>query len=315
MLKLVLLSLFATFSIQTFAITEINLDGKDDTLKFNADEIIYKQVESYETYETTCYEEVPNGTRTECGTVYETHCKKVPYECHQVPIEMCSEVQDTRTESYPCTGTRRVIINEYDYSVHAAIEVVKTPTARDFDLNGCKLGVMLSGNGESFSVNCNSAIVRAKVLERTEASQGNDKARNIKVALDFSSIVDLNALKHGLNDLKFLKGILTFNAGNLETAKNFSLSMKLKRNRFILKDVMLFDRELKSTDFTVKELASQNFLISVDIKKLAPGFDSSRKNTVTLNLRAIKPVDLSGSINQPSLSNELNQSLVIKERK
>lgn len=312
--KGIFFSLLIIFSAQIFAGSEISLGGPGEALELSTQQSIFREVVSYEPYESTCYREVSNGTRSECTTVYETKCVKVPYSCEQVPSEMCSEVPDTRTESYSCTEYQKVVTNEYDYSVSASITMIKNTNAQDFDLNSCQIGVVLTAIGENYYAYCQSAIVKFKVVDRSEQQNGKNKERKIKLALDFSSLEDLYALQNGLTNLSFAKGILTFNAANLETAKNFRLNLKLIRNRFLFKDVTLLNQELKSGDFTSKDLSNGRFLISVNLVKLAPTFDSARKNTVSLNLKTVKAVDVTGAINQPDLTNALNASLVIKEK-
>lgn len=313
MSKKVFFSLLVVFSTQIFANSEINLGGANDTLELRANENIFREVVSYEPYETTCYREVYNGTRTECDTVYENKCTKKPYECHEEPIEICREVADTTTEAYSCTEYRRVVDHVYDYTIFANITVVKNASAKNFDLNACSLGVELNETGENFYAKCLNSIVRLKTIDRIERMNGRNKERAIKVELDFSSIEELNALKHGLNNLAFSNNVLSFSAGDLQTARNFRLDIKLIRKRFLLKDITLLDQELKNGDFSIVAQPDGSFLTSIDLKKLAPKFNSKRKNKLTLSLKTISPVDVKGAINSPVLSNELSETRTINE--
>lgn len=313
MFKLMFISLLALVSTQVFAESSIKLGGPSDTLEMNAEQSIFREVVSYEPYQTICYREIYYGTRTECGTVYETRCTKVPYECHQEPTQYCSEVPDTRSEAYSCIEYRQVINHVFDHSVRAAITVVKTASAHNFDLNDCLFGVTLNDDFENYYAYCKTSMIKLKVIERGEKQSGHDKERKIKLALDFSSLESLNALQEGLSNLNFANGLLTFQAANLETAKNFKLSIKLIRNKFLRKDATILNQDLKVGQFTTKELSDGKFLISINLKNLAPAFNPKRKHTVSLSLKTMNAVDVTGSINRPSLTNELTGSRVLNE--
>lgn len=126
--NLFVISLYCcTFLITSlsFANSEISLGGPGDSLEMNIVQDIQREVESYEPYESTCYREVSNGTRTECSTRSETRCTKKPLECHDEPIEFCSEVEDTTTESFSSTKYEKVVSYEYDYTVSALVSVLK----------------------------------------------------------------------------------------------------------------------------------------------------------------------------------------------
>jgi hypothetical protein len=307
MSKGIILTALAIFSFSALS-GEIQIGNGTDKLTLNASEQIFREVVEYEPYDSTCYREVDDGYGRECRTVEENHCTKVPYECHSEPIEICEDVRQTRTESYSCVEYRRVSHYEYDHTEYATVEAVKNGAAKDIDLNSCMLGIKMDESTESFFAKCETAIVKLKVLDRKKTNNN----RTIKVALDFSDISNLEALKSGLSELTYKKGVLTFSAANLETAKNFKLHMKLIRDRIILKDKVLIDQDLKSGMFkTIKEDKGA-YTIAVDVSKLTE-FDSTLKHMLTLTLETLKPVDLTGAINTPALSNKIDSTLKINE--
>lgn len=316
--NLFVISLFClTFSITSLALanSEINLGGPGDSLEMHIVQDMQREVVSYEPYESTCYREVSNGTRTECSTRSENRCTKKPLECHDEPIEVCSEVEDTTTESYSCTKYEKVVSYEYDYTVSAQVSVLKNENSKEFDLSKCTFGVELNETAEEFYAKCENAIVRAKVTERVENLNGRNKERKIKLELDFQNIEGLNALKKGMGQLNFSNNEFNFISANLAEANNFKLNLKLIKNRFLLKDVTLIDQEIKNSAMKIKEQGNGSFKISINLKSLASKFDPTKKSTLTLSLRTLKNVDVSGSINRPTLINELRDTLIINDKK
>ncbi len=295
-----------------FAESNINLGSFEHTKVMNATQDIFREVVSYEPYETTCSREVSDGTSRECRTVMENHCTKIPGvgdDCRQEPIELCEDVQSTRTETYPCTEHRKVVDYVYDYTVQAKVEVTKTLRSKNYDLLQCTLHAKLTETDEKFFAHCGTAIVKLNIVEKT----GTAIDRAIKLDLDFYSIDELAALKFGIAELAFKKGELSFISADLQTAKNFALNITLIRNRFLLKDKVLHSKELKTSQLLSVSLGNGRFKNTLNLAKLVPAMDSAKKHTVTLNMKSLAAVDLKGAINLPALSNTLKESLIINE--
>ncbi len=303
-------------SFDAFSQSEVDMGGADSFSMKSSQNILRPEV-SYEPYETTCSREVYYGTEQVCSSGRtERRCRKVPGvgdECWDETSESCSEQPVYRTETYRCTEMRRVVEYVYDYTVHATIDVVKTLRSKNFDLNSCRFGVKLAADNEEFYALCKSAIVKVFVVDRKEVMNGRNKERTIKLDLDFFPIDGLNALKDGLSALSHKGGIITFKSADLASASNFKLNLKLVRNRLLLKDKVLFNREIKASEFTAKPLEDGRFQVSINLAKLAGGFDSKKKHTLKVDLSTLKPVEVKDSINTPKLSNLLSDSLVIND--
>ncbi len=304
------------FSLNAFSAVPM---GNEDTFKLSTSRAIYKQEYQYEEYDAICSRQVPDGTREVCSSGRsERRCRKVSgvgEECWDEPgPEICHEETAYTTETYDCVQTRRVSVDVYDYTIRAEVNVVKSLRSKNFDLNACSFDASLSASGESFHAYCNEAIVKATLVSKKEVPSSEGKQRFYNVELDFFPIVDLDALKFGLSDLKYTDGKLTFKSYDLSRAYNFNLKATLTRNRFLLKDKVVLNKTLTSADFKVLSSNEKNeSVIELDLQKLSGGFDASKKHTFKLNLNTIKAVDIKGAINSPGLSNELSQSLVINE--
>lgn len=303
-------------SFDAFSQSEVSIEA-EDTMTLNASNSIMREEVSYEPYESTCYRDVEIGSRTVCSPGRsERRCRKVPGvgdECwDEVTEEICRDEPIYSSEAYSCTKHRRVVDYVYDYSVSARINVIKTLRSKNFDLSGCALGVRLAANDENFYARCGGAIVKGQVLDRKEVMAGRNKERAMKIELDFFSIEGLSALKDGLEDLERSQGVISFVATDLAKASNFKLSLKLVRNRFLLKDKVLFDRELKTADYKTENLADGRVKYVLNLSKMT-GLDMTKKHTVSVALSTVKSVDIKEALNTPGLTNSLSRSLVIND--
>ena len=305
-------------SFDAFSQSEIDLGSVGDTASMNASQDIMREVVSYEDYQTTCTREVYDGTRSVCSEGRtETRCRKVPgvgSECWEESTGgSCSEEPTYRTETYSCTESRRVVDYVYDYTVNAKIDLVKTLRSTNYDLNGCKFGVRVAAGSESYYARCDAAILRVNIVERTETQSGRNVDRRIKLDIDFANIDGLSALKSGLQNLSYKKGAVTFETADLSAAQNFTLNLKVTRNRFLLKDKVLISRNLKPADYTLTKLEDGRVKVTVLLSKIGGDIDSKKKHTIKLDLNTVKAVDVKGAINTPGLVNSLTQSIVVND--
>ncbi|QDK41617.1 hypothetical protein DOM21_09160 [Bacteriovorax stolpii] len=303
-------------SFDAFSQSEVDM-GAGDTFSLKASQDILKEVVSYEPYEATCSREVYDGTHRVCSAGRtERRCRKISgvgEECWDETEEVCSDEPSYRTETYDCILQRRVVDYVYDYSVNASIEVIKTLRSKNYDLNSCLFGVKLSAGAEDYYARCKSAVVKAFVVDRKEVLNGRNKERTIKLDLDFFPIEGLSALTEGLKDLTYKDGVVSFKSANLAAASNFKLNVKLTRNRLLLKDKVIFNREISPSEFTATALSGGKYLVALNLGKLSGGFDSTKKHTLKVDLSTLKALDVKDAINTPTLSNALSESLVIND--
>lgn len=307
LLAVVVLMLVA---FDAFSATEVAING-NAPLSFEASQNIYRSESRYDYVDTTCTREVASGYERVCSSGRtERKCRKVSgvgEECWDETEEVCGNEQTYRTETYSCREMREYTEQVYDHTVHAKFDVVMKD-AENFDLSKCSLITEISQSSESYSARCLNAIVRVKVLERNVV--GNE--RTIRVELSFSSMDELNALKGGSFYLAYKKGTVSFTSADLSKARNFKLSAKLTRNRLLLKDKVLFNRELKASEIASKANDSGLSTTSFNLGSLAD-FDATKKHTLNVVLSTLKAVDVQGAINMPKLENSISASLVINE--
>ncbi len=305
------------FSFNAFSASGVPM-GAEDAFKLQTSRDIYREEVSYEDYETTCSREVPDGSTQVCSSGRtERRCRKVSgvgEECWDETEEVCHDVQTTRTETYDCIQSRRVVENVYDYTIAAQVNVVKSLRAKNYDLNQCTFDARLEVSGENFYAFCTEAVVKLTLVNKKETENLRNKFRTYNVELDFFPITEINALKFGLTDLKYTNNKLTFKSFDLSKATNFKLNVTLTRNRFLLKDKVVLNKSLTALDFKVLNTAlNGESTLEVDLNKLSGGFDATKKHTLKMELKTLKAVDVKGAINSPELSNEIAQSLVINE--
>lgn len=309
--------LFALLTLPSLSYAErIGLGGDQKEITLTQESEITKTEYTYEPYETTCSREVVIGKDTKCETRYENKCEKVPgvgAVCHNEPSTQCTQVDRTKTEQYACTKYMKTPYQVHDYNIRANVLFTKSDNAKNFDLSECEVGVELKESTDKFYALCGSAIVKARVLERKETMSRRDKSRTMKVALDFASLEDLAVLKYGLSTLSYDRGTVSFYTANLEKAQNFTLSMSITRNRFLLKDKLIFSKNLKPADYRLDESEYGSADVSVDLARLDGDFDSTKKHTINVVLKTTKKVDLQGAINTPELTNEISRSIVVNE--
>lgn len=313
LLMALVVMLLVTF--EAFSATEMSMEGAAP-IKQSVAESIMRPVTRYESYQSTCTRQVSNGSHRVCSSgPSERKCRKVAgvgVECwDESGAESCSYETSYETEHYSCTETRAYTDYVYDHTVYANFEITKNG-AENFDLSKCSLLVDVSESGENYSARCAEAIVRLKVLDKQSVKTGNDIERSIKAELNFSSIAELNALKLGLNSLAYKKGLVTFSSADLSAASNFKLSAKLVRNRLLLKDKVLLNRSLNTSEFAVTTTEAGKAVTTINLAKLT-GLDASKKHNLTVTLSTVKPVDVKGAINTPELKNQVSAAIVINQ--
>lgn len=321
--SILLLSLIASTLPTSLFAESISLGGSQSTLLLETFNTITTTEYSYEPYETTCYEQVVVGSRRECRRtsrpIYENKCEKVPgvgpvckkEQTGSTSEEVCRDVPITESHAYTCTRSRKVAYQVPDYDIKTAITVVKSESARDFDLRGCALSVSVIANSESFTANCKTAIVKARVSDRKEVIVNRNKSRTMKVTLDFSSIEPLKAFTEGITSLSYEDNTLSFVSSNLDQASNFTLGLSISRDRLLLKDKVIFSKNLKASDFTVEAMGDSKAKISIHLAQIGASFDETKKHVLKVTLQATKKVDLQNVINSPALKNELAESVTV----
>lgn len=318
-LGIAILGTILSFSTNSFAeTTESDISGNNDVITILASDNIYRTEYETEYYEDTCSRQVYDGTTTSCTPNYENRCVKIPgvgVECHQEETSSsCTSEPTYRTETYSCTNSRTVAVQVFDHTVNAKILVSKAASAKDFDLSNCKLGVQsLSDSNESYYALCEGALVRAKVIKRSQVKVGRDVERTVQLELNFASVEGLSGVKNGLSGINYSKGVISFKTANLAAASNFALSMSITRNRFLLKDKVLFNSNLKSSDYTLQKLEDGRVKVLVNLSKIGAGIDASKKHTIRVSLSTVKAVDLKDVLNRPSFSNKHSDSIVVNE--
>jgi hypothetical protein len=304
-------------SFDAFSQSETSLN-QGDVFTLTSSKEILRPVVTYEEQPSTCTREVYTGTHEVCsGGRTETRCRKVSGvgpECwEETTGETCTNEDTYSTETYSCMETVAVTNYVHDHNVSLNVDAVKTLRSTHYDLSKCTLGVSVEDTSESFFAKCMEAIIRVNVVSRNEVMNGEDKVRTMKVDVDFAPIDDLSAVKYGLENLNYAKGFATFKTADLSTATNFRLRAKLTRNRFLLKDKVVLDRELKAQDYKIELVGNGQAVIKVELAKLVSDFNPKYKHTLKIDLSTIKTVDVKGALNTPGLTNSLSATTVINE--
>lgn len=303
------------FSPFVLLAAETRLDSAEDLLVFSTKDAVYVKVIDTEEYQTTCSEEVSDGTTTECETRTENRCRKISgvgEECWKEPIEICSEVPATRTVTYSCTQIREVVRYEYDHDIIGSVEVKLPGNRKDFNLENCKLGAKLTENNNSLSANCLTAIVKGKITHVGSKKVGRDEYRAIKAEVTLAEISDLKATLFPVRFDTYKGGkIVNFSAANLSLSENKKIKLFVKRHRFLLKDKVLVNKEISLKDLTTVQEAEDQGKYQLNLKNWLGDFDDSKKHTVEIIIETKKPIDLNGAINTPGLSNRQSDSLII----
>lgn len=191
--------------------------------------------------------------------------------------------------------------------INAKFNIVKTLRSKNYNLNNCTFSVDLTATSELYSARCMEAIVKLFIVSK----MGDSTNREITLDLDFSPIGELNAVKHGLDELSFENGVATFETADLSQSSNFILNVKVTSVRKLLKDKILLDGQLESQDYTIEKLPGGKARVSIDLKRLSDEIEDSKVPTLKVDLKTLKTVDVKGAINTPGLANALSASLII----
>ena len=290
---------FLSLTSHSFAeIKGIDLNVQGPIMVKTTDRVTRNE-ERTETYSSTCTRSVMTGVETNCSP-------EVPTFCVNTPVYT--------DETFSCEETRIVNEQVYDHTVHSTIEIVKGDSARAFDLSGCTLDIYVpQDSSENYFADCDGALIRTKVLERTVDESAELREKHVKVQLDFSSIEGMSALKKGLTEVVYKNGKLSFQANDLSKASNFVLSLKITRNRFLLKDKVEFNHAVAVKDLSVQKLENGLAKMTIDLDKIGAGFDSSKKHTVELTIKTVNPVDVNNVINNGIYNNSVTDSVIVNE--
>ncbi len=297
---------FAIFA--SFNSIAADLSTGKDSVELKASDAVYRTWTTEEPYQSTCYEtvEVPGA----CRTVSENRCRKVSgvgEECWKEETEIC-DGSSTRTVSYSCIEYRTEYHSEFDH--YAQVEVTaKLPSdAREYDLTDCKINVgSVTDYGQDLYVNCENTIVKAKLTTTSAAGY----TRKVEAQLSFEKTDKLKAMLKGLSALAYADGKVQFTTADLRETSNFKLKALVKRDRVLLSDKTLLDRELTTSELEFVKAVDGAFQFQIDLAKLAAGFDETKRHKLELKLETKEKVDTIGIINRGNYVNELNQSLKI----
>ena len=292
-------ALFLSSTVNSYAQVEgIDISGSAPIMIKSSDDV-YRSEDRTEGFPSTCERQIFTGYENVCSSAE-------PSTCTLTPVY--------NSESYPCEEYRTVTEQIYDHTVNYMIDVVKDASANGVDLTNCKLNVVVvQDNSENYYADCGTAIIRTKVLERTEVGPELNRERHVKVQLNFASVEGLSALNEGLKNVVYKKGIVSFITADLSVASNFVLNMSITRNRFILKDKVEFNRALKPSDYTIQKLDNGKVKVLVDLDKIGASFDSTKKHTIGVSLKTIKEVNLDDIINRDGFTNSLSSSVIVND--
>ncbi len=310
------------FTVEAFSQTSTKLDFNNEVV-LETQTNIYRQETRQEAYESTCEREVATGTHEVCTSGRtERRCRKVPGvgdECWDETEEVCSTETSYETETYSCTRYETVVENVFDYVLNSSIKISKASLQSPFDLSQCVLSISPNKFDETYSAYCSEAIVKLNKVSRAESpsTDGNNKKfRTIQAEVDFMSFNGIEAIKEEMRQLSFNQQKLEFYAADLKNVGNFKLSLKIVRNRFLLKDKILYSKEIDSKSLIDLGAHPQNPNLkkwSIDLKSLMGGIESTKKHTLTLSLGLITKFDLNKVINDPLPRDNQTKSLVVNE--
>jgi hypothetical protein len=310
------------FTVEAFSQSSVGLDFPSETI-LETSTNIYRQESRQEAYESTCEREVATGTHEVCSSGRtERRCRKVPGvgdECWDETEEVCSTETTYETETYSCTRYETVTYDVFDYLLKTKVKLVKSSLQSPFDLSKCILSVSPNKRDETYSAFCSEALVKLNKVTRVEvrgSELNNQKERTVTAELDFLSFKGLEAIKEQITSLSFDNQNVVFYATDLKNVGNFKLNFKIVRNRFLLKDKVLFSKEISPNQLVDLGNHPTNLNLkkwSLNLKTLMGGIQSTKKHTLTLSLGLIKKFDLSKVVNEPRPIDNQVKTLIVNE--
>jgi hypothetical protein len=242
-----------------------------------------------ETESYSCEVQVQDGTETTCQS-YERHdCHETADSeriCSDGPTRVCSETPTYHTEESTCYNTVQVPYEVYDYDLVSNVEF----HFNSFPKSNMNEGFHLTQSGESLSVNAFSSSGLIIKASSTTTNTHMDSAHGVKTQ-DVSFVVSFEeakpvmaAVAGGLKNQKIEGKTLSFEVGDLSQPETFSLHLFAQRKRFIIKDITLIDRDLKTTDYKIVDLGNGRNKVVIDLEKLAGSFDRKKKHVFKFSL-------------------------------
>lgn len=230
-----------------------------------------------------------------------------PSEPNEPREPACHEEATYRDEAYSCVQTVSVPYEVYDHDASANVNVKVSAVPESTSQTGnCGIQFSLSGDNLSASNTCPSYIATANI---TKNGAGYDKNYSYLINL-FDAQKLLAPLSGKLTNLHIENGILIAKTGNLTNAKNFSLKLFVKRNRFLIKDIVIIDRMLTAKEFSYEAIDDQTGNVKINLEKLA-GDMNNLKYTIKLCLDVTLPSGVLLNNNLPNMHQE--NSIIVKK--
>lgn len=265
-LTLILFVLSASTFARSIDTRSFYFDGRDIVKTFNLDtektHVEYREVRVPSTCYRTEYRYQCQTMPGQCQTVCrapgqcERRCSPPQRVCRNVPVQV----------PYSCTRIVREPYDVFDYYVRSQVDFTFIG-----DIYGTSENFTLTQNQENLSLSVRDSkrfAISARQTSRGDSFNGNTKFIRAHYEVELINIEkSREAFRRGFYDVRLSQNILSFKVlEGFDFNKNYS-RLKIFQNRAMATDILLLDREVRESDFIVRDYGREKE-VSIDLSKL-----------------------------------------------
>lgn len=242
---------------------------------------------------STCYRRT---VRRQCRRVCNSNrqCRRV---CRNVVV----------TRPYACWINRRVAVQVFDYENISNITFNFQNNDSNSNINE---RFTVTQRGSDYKVNVDgSGTYLVRLRKVRENIRRENRVRYVTAEYDVqltNVALGTKVLGSGLTGVKLSRNVLSFNVGSGFNVDDFTLDLKLYRNRRLGSDVLLFDRDVRS----IARLDDNGFIttVTIDLNKLGVNVPSKKRIIIDTDYK----VDTTGAINARDLRLNATENWVFR---
>ena len=231
----------------------------------------------------TCYHKVMEGYKNICGLHQETDCYLSKYAvqiCTQSPVYTCQQIPNYKKTPYTCYKTVTTSYEVPDHQVVANFNVkISRKPKEATDPSGCSVGFSMEGDIMKSHAKCIDFLILSNLKQKSIFNDTGKVTHNYDVdLLLLDAEATLAPLLGGITQMHVQGNMLTFRVGDLSKNPNFNLKLFVERKYLLKSNETLINRNIRRDEYAFNKTDEQFGLVSIDLDKLASGFNDQKNS-------------------------------------
>lgn len=140
------------------------------------------------------------------------------------------------------------------------------------------------------------SINKSIVLITTENNPSDTMTATVKF-IDSERI--FSPVKNGMTPLKMTGKIMSFYSGILDDESLFNLHLNIAKKHLLGKDEIIFDRNIKHSEYTAEKISENRSLVSIDLNKITDGaIEDNHSYAITTSIELTYPTQNVANLEQ-----------------